>query len=68
MQSQRRTIVKAMLWTLLGLFSMTLVGWAFTGSITVGTNMSICNSLAGFATYFLYESIWDKVPWGREND
>ena len=31
MQNQLRPILKEILWTLLGLFSMTLAGWLFTG-------------------------------------
>lgn len=65
METQQRTAVKAILWTLLGFLAMSAVGLAFTGSLGTGGAMALVNSLVGLATYVLYERIWARIPWGR---
>ncbi len=65
MESGRRTLVKAVLWTVLGCVVMTLVGLAFTGSAAVGGAMAVINACLGFVTYLVYERIWSRIPWGR---
>lgn len=65
MESRSRTIVKTVLWTLLGFLVMTGVGILLTGSVTLGGTMAVINSLLGFLTYFLYERVWARIRWGR---
>jgi uncharacterized membrane protein len=50
-ETKIRTVVKAVLWNLLGLLVMTLVGLAATA--------------IGFLCYILYERIWAHIGWGR---
>lgn len=64
-QTRTRAIVKAVLWTLLGLVVMSIVGFALTGSFVTGGKMALINSLVGLITYFLYERLWDRISWGR---
>lgn len=65
METRARTLVKAVLWTLLGLVVMVAVGFAFTGSLMVGGGMAAINAALGFVTYLLYERIWAGIRWGR---
>lgn len=65
METGKRTLVKAVLWQALGLVVMLAVGWALTGSSTLGGMIALLNCGIGFATYFLYERIWAQVRWGR---
>jgi uncharacterized membrane protein len=65
METRQRTLVKAMLWTLLGLLSMAGVGLAFTGSVMLGGSMALVNAGLGLATYVIYERIWAAIRWGR---
>ncbi|MGB7317821.1 MAG: DUF2061 domain-containing protein [Planktotalea sp.] len=64
-QSKTRALIKAVLWTLLGLLVMVVVGYVMTGSLETGGKMALINSGIGMVTYFLYERIWDKITWGR---
>ena len=63
-ESRRRTLVKALLWQGIGLLSMTLIGWAMTGSVALGSSLAAVNMAAGFITYVLYERFWARVRWG----
>ena len=65
METRRRTLVKAVLWNILGLTVMALVGLALTGSAAVGGAMAVINTALGFTMYVLYERIWSRIDWGR---
>jgi len=65
MESRVRTLIKALLWNVIGLMTMSLVGLVMTGSATVGGAMAAVNTLIGLTFYFLYERVWSRVRWGR---
>ena len=65
MDTRARTLVKAVLWNIIGLAVMCLVGLAMTGSIAVGGAIAAINTAIGFTVYLLYERLWSRVRWGR---
>lgn len=67
MDSNKRTWTKAIFWQVLGLISMVIVGYLFTGSIRAGGAMAIINAGLGLTTYVIYERFWAGVKWGRNN-
>ena len=64
-ETPRRTIVKSILWAVIGLVSMSAVGLFFTGSLAVGGGMAMLNALLGFTMYLIYERVWARISWGR---
>jgi uncharacterized membrane protein len=66
METRARTLVKSLLWTLIGLVVMALVGLVFTGSLAVGGAMAAINATLGFLTYLVYERAWAHIGWGRD--
>lgn len=65
METRKRTLVKALLWNLLGFAVMSLVGLIATGSLAVGGAMALVNTAIGFVVYLAYERVWANVRWGR---
>ena len=65
MESRTRSLVKATIWTLIGLLVMSMIGLIFTGSLVTGGIMAGVNSLIGLGTYLIYERVWASVSWGR---
>ena len=65
METRARSVVKAVLWTLIGLIVMAGVGYAGTGSLALGGGMAATNSALGLVCYLVYERIWARVRWGR---
>ncbi|MFT7595188.1 MAG: putative membrane protein [Paracoccaceae bacterium] len=65
METRQRSIVKAVIWNLIGLCVMALVGFVATGSLAVGGTMALINATIGLTTYILYERIWQNIRWGR---
>jgi len=65
METPRRTVVKTIVWNLLGLSVMSVVGLAMTGSLALGGTMAMINTLLGLLMYFAYERLWSRIHWGR---
>jgi uncharacterized membrane protein len=64
-ESRKRSLVKALIWNIIGLSVMTLVGLSMTGSVGLGGTMALINAALGFATYLIYERVWARIHWGR---
>jgi len=64
METRQRTFVKAILWNVLGLTTMSFVGLVLTGSVAVGGAMAVVNTVLGFLIYLAYERVWARVRWG----
>ncbi|AUQ53533.1 DUF2061 domain-containing protein [Phaeobacter inhibens] len=67
MDTRARSVVKAVIWNLLGLAMMAGVGWLLTGSFALGGTLALVNTCVGFLCYLLYERIWAGVRWGRRH-
>ncbi|WP_127115075.1 DUF2061 domain-containing protein [Shimia sediminis] len=65
METRKRSLVKAVIWNLMGLLMMSLVGLLATGSVAVGGAMALINTAIGFTLYLVYERVWSHVRWGR---
>lgn len=65
MESPRRTIAKAVSWQTLGLFSMAVIGFLFTGSVQAAGSMAIVTTACGAVSYVLHERVWNRITWGR---
>jgi len=67
METRRRSVVKALIWNVMGLAMMTLVGLIATGSVAVGGVVALVNTVIGLTLYivYVYERVWAGISWGR---
>ena len=65
MDTRKRSVLKAVLWQILGLVVMTLVGFVLTGSVRVGGGMALINAALGLVLYLGDERLWQHIRWGR---
>lgn len=65
MDTKKRTILKAIVWNIIGLATMLCVGFIATGSLSTGGKMAVINTVIGLSMYVVYERIWSRVHWGR---
>lgn len=65
METRGRSLVKAVVWNVIGLIVMTGVGFLATGSFGTGGIMAVVNTAVGFITYLIYERVWAGIHWGR---
>jgi len=66
MDSAKRTVLKAIIWQITGVFTMGLVGAFITGSAVQGLGLALANTAVGTVTYIMYERFWARVHWGRQ--
>ncbi len=66
METRQRTVVKAVLWNLIGLATMGGVGLLATGSVALGGGIALINTVLGLICYVLYERLWQRIGWGRD--
>ncbi len=64
METRVRSLVKAASWQLLGLVTMSILGFLFTGSLSSGSALAAASGLLGFFTYLAHERVWAGVRWG----
>lgn len=65
MDETKRTFMKALTWQTMGLFVMTLIGYATTGSWRAAGGLAVTTFVVSLVTYMLHEKAWEKVTWGR---
>jgi len=65
METPKRTWTKAVIWQAMGLFTMLVVGYFFTGSVVTGGAMALANALIGLTVYIVFERVWNRINWGR---
>ena len=65
MERKLRTGLKAGIWMLIGWIMMCITGLFFTGSVKIGLDIAITNSLIGLVLYFVYERFWGCLKWGQ---
>lgn len=63
-ETYSRTMIKALMWQMMGLLSMSLVGYLTTGSWRQGGQIALISMGIGVISYFVYERIWHRVKWG----
>nr|WP_210200590.1 DUF2061 domain-containing protein [Cohaesibacter celericrescens] len=58
--------MKSITWQVMGLLSMTIVGYLFTRSISASGGIALSGAVIGFVCYFLHEKLWSHIGWGRK--
>ncbi|MGF1562535.1 MAG: DUF2061 domain-containing protein [Geminicoccaceae bacterium] len=64
METPVRSLIKAVTWQLLGLLTMTALGYLVFGELAGAGLMSLLSAASGFIFYLLHEQVWARVRWG----
>ena len=65
METNARSIVKAVSYRLLGSSVTGLILFAITGKGTISILGSVADMVLKIAAYFVHERIWDRIQFGR---
>ena len=65
MDSQARSLAKAVSYRVLGSAVTALIVLLFSGSLKVSLGVGALDMLSKIALYFLHERIWNYIPYGR---
>jgi uncharacterized membrane protein len=66
MDSNTRSIAKAVSYRLLGSISTALIVFAFSGNAKVSLGVGALDVVTKLALYYLHERVWNHIPFGRE--
>lgn len=64
MESNTRTIVKAISWQALGLLVTGALAWLHTGSVSTALSFALSTAASGLAFFIVHERIWARIGWG----
>ena len=69
MDSQKRTIVKALLWRFIASGTTVVVVFALSGNIALGLSAAAIGIPLKLFMYYLYERFWmTSIEWGKVSD
>ena len=66
MDSNARSIAKAISYRLLGSMCTALIVLYFSGDLKVSAGAGALDMVAKIGLYFLHERVWNHVPYGRQ--
>ena len=65
MDSQARSLAKAVSYRVLGSAVTALIVLVFSGSLKISLGVGALDMLSKIALYFLHERLWNYIPYGR---
>ena len=66
MDSNSRSIAKAISYRLLGSVSTALIVFVFSGNATVSLGVGVADMVTKIALYYLHERLWNYISFGRQ--
>ena len=66
MESNSRSIAKAISYRLLGSLSTALIVFVFSGDVRVSAGVGAIDMVMKIALYYLHERLWNHITFGRQ--
>jgi uncharacterized membrane protein len=63
--TRKRSIAKTISWRALGSLDTMLLGYIFTGSLTLAGSIASAEVLTKVVLYYLHERGWAHIKWGH---
>lgn len=63
-QTQKRILIKTIIYRILGVLITFIGGILFTNNIKSAITVTMLIEIVQTIVYFMYEEIWNKVKWG----
>ena len=64
MESQKRSVVKAICWRVIATVCTAFAAWFVTGSVQAGISIGIVDFFIKVGIYYGHERLWQRVEWG----
>ena len=65
MDSNKRSIVKALTWRALASLATFIISYMLTGDIAAATGIASVQVFVNLLLYYVHERIWNKIDWGQ---
>jgi uncharacterized membrane protein len=68
MESRKRSLVKSIVWRLLGIIILGIITWVFTKNLEVTTGVTLVFHSIRLVLYYVHERWWDGINWGLKKN
>ena len=66
MDSNKRSIVKALTWRALASLATFFISYVVTGNLVAATGIASVQVFVNLILYYVHERIWNKINWGQD--
>jgi adenylylsulfate kinase len=66
MESNARSVAKAVSYRVLGSLSTALIVFLFSGSLTISLGVGALDVVLKMTLYYVHERLWNHIPYGRQ--
>ena len=65
MDSNKRSITKALTWRALASLATFIISYIVTGNIAAATGIASVQVVVNLILYYVHERVWNKINWGQ---
>ena len=66
MDSNKRSIVKALTWRALASLATFFISYVVTGNLVAATGIASVQVFVNLILYYVHERFWNKINWGQD--
>lgn len=66
--SPTRSLVKSIVWRIIGFILLGAISWIFTKDIETATIVTVTFHVIRFFLYYFHERMWERSKWGQEKE
>ena len=66
MDSNKRSITKALTWRALASLATFIISYVVTGNFAAATGIASVQVVVNLILYYVHERIWNKINWGQD--
>ena len=65
-ETKTRTVVKAILWRIIATLITLGTVYYYTRKLSESIELIIVAAIIGITAYYIYERVWNRIQWGKE--
>ena len=65
MDSNKRSITKALTWRALASLATFIISYIVTGNFAAATGIASVQVVVNLILYYVHERVWNKINWGQ---
>ena len=64
----RRSLAKAVCWRAIEVVDTFVISYLITGRVALAGSIVGIEAVTKIVLYYLHERVWERVPWGRDQE
>jgi len=66
MDSKKRSLVKSVVWRIIGVVLLAVIAFLITGNLKEMTIITVVFHAIRMVMYYFHERVWERITWGRK--